>query len=62
MKECTQAEVENYSGPDFTSMVFELDLARFGLESLDGDMLGMFKKRICDMAGIISAQINIFLN
>ncbi|TPX41187.1 hypothetical protein SeMB42_g05685 [Synchytrium endobioticum] len=46
---------------DFTRITFRPDLARFGMVSLDDDILSLLKKRVYDMAGILSG-VRVYLN
>ena len=55
-------EINDYSGEDFTSITFEPDLSRFGMEKMDEDIIALFKKRVYDMAGITPKGVNVFLN
>ena len=55
-------EIKDYSGDDFTSITFEPDLSRFGMEKMDEDIISLFKKRVYDMAGITPKGVNVYLN
>jgi len=55
-------EIKDYSGEDFTSITFEPDLSRFGMEVMDEDIISLFKKRVYDMAGITPKGVNVYLN
>ena len=55
-------EIKDYSGEDFTSITFEPDLSRFGMEKMDEDIIALFKKRVYDMAGITPKGVNVYLN
>ena len=55
-------EINDYSGEDFTSITFEPDLSRFGMDKMDEDIIALFKKRVYDMAGITPKGVNVFLN
>ena len=55
-------EIKDYSGDDFTSITFEPDLSRFGMEHMDEDIIALFKKRVYDMAGITPKGVNVYLN
>ena len=55
-------EIKDYSGDDFTSITFEPDLKRFGMDNLDEDIISLFKKRVYDMAGITPKNVNVYLN
>ena len=53
-------EIKDYSGDDFTSITFEPDLSRFGMEKMDEDIISLFKKRVYDMAGITPKGGNVY--
>ena len=55
-------EIKDYSGDDFTSITFEPDLKRFGMENMDEDIISLFKKRVYDMAGITPKSVSVYLN
>jgi DNA gyrase/topoisomerase IV subunit B len=45
--------IEPYAGKDYTVVTFQPDLARFSMESLDEDIVGLLSKRVYDMAGVL---------
>ena len=55
-------EIIDYSKNDFTSITFEPDLKRFGMEKLDDDIISLFMKRVYDMAGITPKNVSVYLN
>ena len=57
-----QPEIKEYNGEDYTCITFEPDLARFGMEKMDEDIVALFKKRVYDMAGITPKGVNVYLN
>jgi DNA topoisomerase II len=56
-----EAEIQNYSGKDYTMITFFPDLSRFGMEVLDDDIVSLMNKRVYDMAGLLPS-IKVFLN
>lgn len=47
---------------DYTCITFYPDLHRFGMQSLDKDILDLMTKRVYDMAGSTGKQVKVFLN
>ncbi|TID17676.1 hypothetical protein CANINC_003945 [Pichia inconspicua] len=46
---------------EFTEIIFKPDLSKFGLEKLDDDILGVFKRRVYDIAGSVRG-VKVTLN
>jgi len=62
MSKCEKAKIsKNGNKQEFTCVTFEPDLARFGMESLDDDIVSLLKKRVYDMAGTVK-DIKVYLN
>ena len=53
---------ENPDGKDFTCVTFKPDLKRFGMETLDNDIVSLMIKRVYDMAGCTPTQVKVKLN
>ena len=47
---------------DYTCVTFEPDLRRFNMNKLEGDIVALIKKRVYDLAGVISANVKVYLN
>eukprot|EP00828_Plagiopyla_frontata_P027665 TRINITY_DN35900_c0_g1_i2.p3 TRINITY_DN35900_c0_g1~~TRINITY_DN35900_c0_g1_i2.p3 ORF type:complete len:154 (-),score=29.04 TRINITY_DN35900_c0_g1_i2:78-539(-) len=62
MTSSTPAEINNYSGTDYTKVTFVPDLQRFGMSVLDNQILSLFKKRAYDLAGIYAGRVKVILN
>lgn len=64
MKKIEEPKIENYSKDsfDYTSVTFEPDFKRFGISGLDDDMIGLFYKRVYDIAGVTPKSVNVHLN
>jgi len=48
-------------GDDFTAITFHPDLDKFGMETLDKDIVDLFKRRAYDIAAC-ARGVRIFLN
>lgn len=46
---------------EYTKITFKPDLAKFGMEKIDGDMLSVMKRRIYDLAGSVTG-VKVLLN
>jgi len=57
-----KAKITKYSGKDYTRITFKPDLARFGMKSLDKDIVGLMKKRAVDIAGSTDKKCKVYLN
>ena len=47
------------SDDNWTSISFQPDLARFGMESLEEDSVALMRKRVYDMAGILGKGVKV---
>ena len=55
-----EPEIEN-GREEYTRITFSPDLKRFGMDSLDDDIVALMKKRVYDLAGCVPG-INVYLN
>eukprot|EP00927_Polykrikos_kofoidii_P048835 TRINITY_DN43028_c0_g1_i1.p1 TRINITY_DN43028_c0_g1~~TRINITY_DN43028_c0_g1_i1.p1 ORF type:complete len:1283 (-),score=282.07 TRINITY_DN43028_c0_g1_i1:225-4019(-) len=55
-------KITNFSGKDYTKVSFYPDLSKFGMESLDNDIVSLMKKRVVDIAGSSNKKCSVFLN
>jgi len=63
MSECSQPEIkDNKSGDNYTCITFEPDLKRFKMSELTDDIIALMKKRVYDLAGVISTSVKVSLN
>ena len=63
MLESTDAKItENIKGTDYTRIVYERDFERFGMKSLDSDVLSILKKRVMDATACSSKCVSVYLN
>ena len=53
---------ESKGTKNFTCITFTPDLKRFKMESLDEDIVGLFTKRVYDMAGCTDQRVKVQLN
>jgi len=47
---------------EYTKIIFKPDLSKFGMERLEGDIIALMKKRVYDLAGVISSNVKVYLN
>ena len=62
MSSAREPKIDKYSGDDFTEVTFYPDLAKFGMQSLDSDIVSLMMKRVFDIAGSIGEKTKIYLN
>lgn len=53
---------DNPDGKDFTCITFKPDLAKFGMERFNDDIVSLFAKRAYDLAGTSPAAMKVRLN
>jgi DNA topoisomerase-2 len=56
-----EAEIESYSGKDYTIVTFYPEFARFGMKEFDEDIISLMYKRVYDMAGLLPS-VKVSLN
>lgn len=56
-----EADIQGYSGKDFTSVTFYPDFSRFGMRAFDTDIISLMSKRVYDMAGLLPS-VKVYLN
>ena len=61
MQQKKAAQICSLSGEDYTKITFRPDLARFKVDCLSDDMVGLFRKRAYDVAGT-TAGLKVFLD
>jgi len=54
--------IEDYNGNDYTCVTFIPDLKKFKLRKMSDDFIDLLKKRVYDLAGIVSEKVKVFLN
>nr|XP_043611251.1 DNA topoisomerase 2 [Erigeron canadensis] len=50
------------SGENWTMVSFKPDLAKFGMECLEDDVVGLMKKRVVDLAGCLGKTVKVELD
>lgn len=61
MSKRTKPKVTDYKLKSYTQITFVPDLKKFGLESLSDDIIGLFKKRVYDIAGL-GEKLKVYYN
>lgn len=54
--------LENKSNQNFTCITFWPDLAKFGMKSMDRDIVSLMTKRAYDLAGVVDGKVSVMLN
>lgn len=62
MSKKSPPKISDKSTVDFTEVTFYPDLERFGMESLDEDIVSLMKKRVYDLAGVTHRKVRVYLN
>jgi len=57
-----EPEVANSKEKSFTRITFKPDLAKFGMSTLDDDVVSLFTKRVYDIAGSTMEKCSVYLN
>ena len=53
---------DNTKDEEYTMITFYPDLAKFGMDSLDSDIVELMTKRVYDMAGVTPNHVKVKLN
>ena len=61
MSERGKPSITKANKDDFTKITFKPDLEKFGMECIDNDLEAVIKKRVHDMAGILTG-VKVYLN
>jgi len=62
MRKSEKAQIESKKSQDFTEVTFKPDLAKFGMDKLDDDIVALMKKRVWDIAGCSDKSLKVRLN
>ena len=63
MSKSESPNITAYDGDiDYTQIIFEPDLKKFGLKSLDDDMASLMAKRVYDTAGISPKTVKVYFD
>lgn len=57
-----QVKTEKFDGQNFVSIKFVPDYERFQMTNLSLDMFYLFKKRVYDLAGVLTSKVKVFFN
>lgn len=58
MSKKTEPKITNCKPSDnWTSITFKPDLAKFGMETLENDVVMLMRKRVFDMAGVLGKTV-----
>lgn len=58
MSKKTEPKITNCKPSDnWTSITFKPDLAKFGMETLESDVVMLMRKRVFDMAGVLGKTV-----
>lgn len=58
----TKAKITKHKGNDYTKVTFWPDFERFGMKTLDKDIVSLMKKRVYDVAGSTCKQVKVWLD
>ena len=62
MSEISGPLISDYKGKNFTKITFWPDLKRFGMISLEKDIIDLMTKRVYDIAGLSPSSVEVTLN
>ena len=62
MSNCSAPEIKEFKGEDYTCVTFYPDLKRFHMKEFDDDIVALMRKRVYDLAGVISPTVKVYLN
>ncbi|KAK5640442.1 hypothetical protein RI129_011253 [Pyrocoelia pectoralis] len=61
MTKVSEAKIKDFSGEEFTKITFSPDLAKFKMDKLDNDIIGLLSRRAFDVAAS-TRGVKVFLN
>lgn len=62
MEEINQPTITEYDGESKTKVIFKPDLETFHMESLDGDIIPLVRKRVRDIAVFLGEDVTVKMN
>ncbi len=62
MRERTEPEIKPSKESSYTSVSFIPDYPRFGFKNITNELIGLFSKRVYDIAACTSKSVKVFLN
>lgn len=61
MSQVGKAKITSWKSAEYTKITFKPDLEKFGMQQMDDDLEGIFKRRVYDLAGCVPG-VKVFLN
>jgi DNA topoisomerase-2 len=58
----TEPEIKSYKGSSYTSVSFIPDYQKFGFKKITAELIGLFSKRVFDIAASTNKNVKVFLN
>ena len=62
MTVCNKPSLKKFTGKPFTTISYDLDFSRFGIESYSQDLIDLMYRRVYDIAGITDKSVKVYLN
>jgi DNA topoisomerase-2 len=62
MRDRTEPEIKPSKSSSYTSVSFIPDYPRFGFKNITNELIGLFSKRVYDIAACTSKSVKVFLN
>ena len=62
MRDKTEPEIKPSKSTSYTSVSFIPDYPRFGFKNITNELIGLFSKRVYDIAACTSKSVKVFLN
>ena len=62
MDEKEEPQINTFKNQPYTKITFYPDLERFGMESLDNDIIQLIKKRVYDCTATTGQEVSVFFN
>lgn len=61
MSQVGKAKITSYKSAEYTKITFKPDLEKFGMQQMNDELEGIFKRRVYDLAGCVPG-VKVFLN
>lgn len=62
MSEAGKPKITKYSSRPYTKVSFKPDLEKFGMTTLDSDIVSLMKKRVYDLTAYTDKSVNVYLD
>ena len=59
---CQKPSLRKFSGKPFTTISYDLDFNRFGIQNYSEDLIQLLHRRVYDIAGITDKSVKVYLN